>query len=393
MRISAAGLRALLEGAQHLAVVAVEHARVGHEQLEAGDALADERLHLLERALVDVGHDHVERVVDRAVAVGLRVPGVEPLAQRAADLLDREVDDRGRAAPCGRAGAGLERVRRRRPAEGHLHVGVPVDPAGHDVAPGRIDLGVGRPRLRHGRPGGRQRDDRLVLDQHVRGRLLRGGDHQTAADHRPTHGATTSSSGDAAGGSPAAASSIDATSSASPSAASCGVNVSGGAMRSAFAYRPPLPISSPRRFAASSTALASSGAGSPGVPVPGRTSSTPIIRPLPRTSPTIGESSSRSPSSRIGPTFAALPCRSCASRYRRLANAPAAVIGEPPNVEIELPRRQSMISARAMTPPTDRPFPMPLANVTMSGDAPPSACACRPRSARRCGPSPSAPRR
>ena len=38
-----------------------------------------------------------------------------------------------------------------------------------------------------------------------------------------------------------------------------------------------------------------------------------------------------------------------------------------------------MISARAMTPPTDRPFPMPLANVTMSGVAPPWACACQPQ--------------
>ena len=62
-----------------------------------------------------------------------------------------------------------------------------------------------------------------------------------------------------------------------------------------------------------------------------------------------------------------------------MASAPAAVIGEPPNVEIELPCRLSMISARAMTPPTDRPFPMPLANVTMSGVAPPWACACQPQ--------------
>ena len=54
-------LGARLHGAQDLAVVAVEDAGVGHEQLEAGDALADQDVHLLERALVDVGDDHVER--------------------------------------------------------------------------------------------------------------------------------------------------------------------------------------------------------------------------------------------------------------------------------------------------------------------------------------------
>ena len=52
-----------------------------------------------------------------------------------------------------------------------------------------------------------------------------------------------------------------------------------------------------------------------------------------------------------------------------MASAPAAVSGLPPNVEIELAVMLSMISARATTPPIDRPLPMPLANVTMSGRA------------------------
>src|SRR5690242_3583613 len=59
---------------------------------------------------------------------------------------------------------------------------------------------------------------------------------------------------------------------ARPSSASSAVRVSGGAMRSTLPCNPPLPIRTPRRRAASSTAVASSGAGSPGVPVPGRTS-------------------------------------------------------------------------------------------------------------------------
>ncbi|CAM5740113.1 putative protein OS=Streptomyces microflavus OX=1919 GN=Smic_68930 PE=4 SV=1 [Streptomyces microflavus] len=38
----------LLHGPQDLAVVGVEDARVGHEQLEGGDAFGDEAVHLLE---------------------------------------------------------------------------------------------------------------------------------------------------------------------------------------------------------------------------------------------------------------------------------------------------------------------------------------------------------
>ncbi len=54
------------------------------------------------------------------------------------------------------------------------------------------------------------------------------------------------------------------------------------------------------------------------------------------------------------------------------------VTGEPPKVEMELASRQFMISARATTPPTDMPLPMPLAKVTMSG-GPFWACACQPQ--------------
>ena len=66
-RAVAAGL---LHRPQDLAVVAVEDARVGHEQLEAGDALVgDELVHRLERVVVDAAEDHVEGVVDVAVAL------------------------------------------------------------------------------------------------------------------------------------------------------------------------------------------------------------------------------------------------------------------------------------------------------------------------------------
>ena len=150
-----AGAGRLLHGEQDLAVGRVEHAGVGHEHLEAVHPGLDAGVHLLQRRVVDVGDDHVEAVVDRAVAVGLGVPLVQRGEQRGALGLDGEVDDRGGAAPRRGAGAGLERVRRERAAERHLHVRVHVDPAGQHVLAGRVDDPVRRgcrPRARR-RPG------------------------------------------------------------------------------------------------------------------------------------------------------------------------------------------------------------------------------------------------
>ena len=73
----AAVLRGLLHRPEDRGVVAVEHARVGGEQLEVGDALGDQLVHLGQRVVVDVAHDHVEAVVDDRVALGLGVPRVE----------------------------------------------------------------------------------------------------------------------------------------------------------------------------------------------------------------------------------------------------------------------------------------------------------------------------
>lgn len=173
---------AALHGAQDLPVVAVEDARVGHEQLEGRDALPHQEVHLLEGALVDVREDHVEGVVDGALAVGLVVPGVEALAQGVAHALDGEVDDRCGAAPGGGPGSGLERVRGRGAAERELHVGVRVDAARDDVLPARVDRAAGRPGLGcRGAVRGQGRHA-AVLDQDVRVEFVGGGDHQAAAD-------------------------------------------------------------------------------------------------------------------------------------------------------------------------------------------------------------------
>lgn len=178
----------LLHGSQDLAVVAVEDSRIRHEQLEGRHAFGDEAVHLLERGRVDVREDHVEGVVDGAVAVGLGVPGVEPFAQGLAHALDGEVDDGGRAAPGGGAGAGLEGVGGVRSAERHLHVGVAVDAARDDVLARRVDPPVGAPALGGVGSVGGERDDTAALDEHVGVDLVGRGDDQATVDDGATHG-------------------------------------------------------------------------------------------------------------------------------------------------------------------------------------------------------------
>ena len=187
-----AGLGGPGHGAQDLPVGRVEHARVGHEHLEAGHARPDAGLHLLQRGVVDVGDDHVEAVVDGAVAVRLLVPLVQRGQQRGALGLDREVHDRGGAAPGRGPGAGLEGVHREGAAERHLHVGVHVDAAGQDVQPGGVDnLAGGRgPGHRGLAARGRERADPLALDQHVRRGGTRRRHHGAALDER-AHGCTS----------------------------------------------------------------------------------------------------------------------------------------------------------------------------------------------------------
>jgi hypothetical protein len=181
-------------GAQDLTVRRVEHARVSHEHLEAVHAGLDAGLHLLERAVVDVRHDHVEAVVHRAVAVRLAVPLVQGGQQRGPLGLHREVDDRGGAAPGRRGGAGGERVGREGAAERHLQVRVRVDAAGDDVRAVGVDDPVGHPRPLLGdvRAGRGQRGDALAVDEHVGGQRAGRVDDRATADQRHHHGLTNS---------------------------------------------------------------------------------------------------------------------------------------------------------------------------------------------------------
>jgi len=90
----------------------------------------------------------VKRVVDRALALGLRVPEVEAGAERLALRLDGEIDDGGRTAVARSARAGLEVVGGRGAAERHVHVRVRVDAAREDVLAGGVDGHVPRARRR-----------------------------------------------------------------------------------------------------------------------------------------------------------------------------------------------------------------------------------------------------
>ena len=76
----------------------------------------------------------MERVVGHGFAIGLFHPRVEGMAQRLAFVLNREIDQRGRAAEGRGARAGLEIVGAGGAAERHVQMRMHVDAAGNDDA-------------------------------------------------------------------------------------------------------------------------------------------------------------------------------------------------------------------------------------------------------------------
>ena len=160
--------RAQLAGALHQlvdgAIVHHQHIGIRHEDLEAGDALGDHRVHVVEPCVVraEVGDGHVQAVVDAGFALGLGAPGLERLGHWMSHGLQRKVDDHGGAADGRCARAPLVVVRADGAAEGHVEVGVDVDAAGEDEHAGCVDHGVsGCVDLR-----GYARN-RLALDQYI----------------------------------------------------------------------------------------------------------------------------------------------------------------------------------------------------------------------------------
>ena len=109
-------------------VVDHQRALVGHEELVGGDPLVGQRRELLERAAVlQVGDGDVVAHVDQLLALGLRLPVGERVAEARAGSLDAEVDVRGRAAAGRSALARLDVVDRRRAAERHVEMRVRID--------------------------------------------------------------------------------------------------------------------------------------------------------------------------------------------------------------------------------------------------------------------------
>ncbi|MNW54874.1 hypothetical protein D3C74_324970 [compost metagenome] len=187
--------RGLLHGPQDLAVVAVEHPGVGHEELEARDALGHELVHGLERVVVDPAEDLVEPVVHGAVPLGLGEPGGERVLDPLPGALDREVDDRRRASPGRGARPGLERVRGGRAAERQLHVGVRVHRARDHVLAGRVDHRLrdrGEVHAERRVARAHERGDLLAVEQDVGARAPRGPDDGATRDEGQCHGAVLS---------------------------------------------------------------------------------------------------------------------------------------------------------------------------------------------------------
>ena len=129
-----------LHRAKDRLVVDLQHVLVGHEDLERVDAFAlDHRLHLVERLVAAVGDREMEAVVDRGFAGSFLLPGRKGVRERVAPRVQREVDDRRRAAERGGDRAGGEIVGRRRAAKRHVEMRVRVDAAGENVRAARVD--------------------------------------------------------------------------------------------------------------------------------------------------------------------------------------------------------------------------------------------------------------
>ena len=157
-----------LHGAKDLTIVAVEHARVGHEQLEAGDTLVlGEIAHCLQRFVIDAANDLMKRIVDRALTSGFFVPRAKAVDHVLAITLHSEVDNGGDAAPCRCTRARLEGVAGVGATERQLHVRVHIDAAWDDVLASGVDDRLGSDSLRLHLPWRIHRNDGFAVDKNV----------------------------------------------------------------------------------------------------------------------------------------------------------------------------------------------------------------------------------
>ena len=170
----------LLQRPVHIPV-AHHHGGIGHVHFERGDALGEHIRQFRPDGLVPVVDGHVEAVVAEGPSVGLLVPQVQAIMQALALVGAGEVDDGGGAAPERRPAAGVEIIRRGGVAHIQVKVGVGVDEAGEQQAPGHIHHPVDVrfqifPRFH----------DFLIFYQQVGPLRPRAGDHRAAFEQR-TH--------------------------------------------------------------------------------------------------------------------------------------------------------------------------------------------------------------
>ena len=179
-------LGGLLHGAKNLTVVRIQHAGISHEQLEAGDAVGDDRVHLLEGFVVDVADDHVKAVVDGAVALSLVHPFLVAVHDALTLHLDGEVDEGGGTAVGRGPGSRLEAVRNEGSTERQLEMGMNVDGPRDDVFAGGVDHTI-RPGFPVARARGGDGDDLVAVDEHVGRHRLGGGYDSASLDDGPSH--------------------------------------------------------------------------------------------------------------------------------------------------------------------------------------------------------------
>src|SRR5579862_7409743 len=131
----AAVLRRSLQSFEDAAVVEHEHTGIRHEKFEAGDAFMHEIVHLRKLSTRYVGDDAVKRVVADSFIRSFVHPCFERLSQRLAFVLDREVDERGRASEGRSACASFEVVSAHRATERHVEMRMNVNSSGeHEFA-------------------------------------------------------------------------------------------------------------------------------------------------------------------------------------------------------------------------------------------------------------------
>jgi hypothetical protein len=119
-------------GLEQCAVIKHEDARIGHEQFEAGDAFApNEGLHVGQRLVVDVEHDHMGTDID-AGAGGASMPILQADQWAGAAGLVAKVDDRRGPAKSGRFGPRAKGIHGASHPKVPIQVGMYIDATGQD---------------------------------------------------------------------------------------------------------------------------------------------------------------------------------------------------------------------------------------------------------------------